>query len=89
MCLALRPEVLLLDEPLAGMGAEEAERMLALVQSLRADHAILVVEHDMEAVFRIADRITVMVDGRAITSGTPPEVRANADVQRAYLGEAA
>ena len=89
MCLALRPEVLLLDEPLAGMGAEEAERMLSLVQSLRADHAILIVEHDMEAVFRIADRVTVMVDGRAITSGTPSEVRANAEVQRAYLGEAA
>ena len=87
MCLALRPEVLLLDEPLAGMGAEESEKMLSLVQSLRADHAILVVEHDMEAVFRVADRITVMVDGRAITSGAPSEVRANAEVQRAYLGE--
>ena len=88
MCLALRPEVLLLDEPLAGMGAEETESMLALVQSLRGDHAILIVEHDMEAVFRIADRITVMVDGRAITSGAPAEVRANPEVQRAYLGEA-
>ena len=64
-----RPRVLLLDEPLAGMGAEETERMLALLAALKAAHAILLVEHDMDAVFRIADRITVMVNGKVIASG--------------------
>jgi branched-chain amino acid transport system ATP-binding protein len=88
MCLATNPHVLLLDEPLAGMGAEETERMLSLLDGLRAGHAILLVEHDMDAVFRIADRITVLVDGALIASGTPAEVRANADVQKAYLGHA-
>ena len=88
MCLATEPQVLLLDEPLAGMGAEETERMLAMLEGLRAGHAILLVEHDMDAVFRIADRITVLVDGTLIASGTPAEVRSNADVQNAYLGHA-
>ncbi len=88
MCLATDPQVLLLDEPLAGMGGEETERMLQLLDGLRAGHAILLVEHDMDAVFRIADRITVLVDGTMIASGTPAEVRANADVQNAYLGHA-
>ena len=88
MCLATDPQVLLLDEPLAGMGAEETERMLGVLDGLRAGHAILLVEHDMDAVFRIADRITVLVDGTMIASGTPSEVRANADVQNAYLGHA-
>ena len=88
VCLATSPQVLLLDEPLAGMGAEETERMLKLLAGLRANHAILLVEHDMDAVFRIADRITVLVDGAVIASGTPAEVRANADVQVAYLGHA-
>ncbi|HUQ29238.1 MAG TPA: ABC transporter ATP-binding protein [Usitatibacter sp.] len=88
MCLATDPQVLLLDEPLAGMGAEETERMLSLLAALRAEHAILLVEHDMDAVFRIADRITVLVDGAVIASGTPDEVRANAGVQDAYLGHA-
>lgn len=87
MCLATAPRVLLLDEPLAGMGAEETERMLGLLQALKKDHAILLVEHDMDAVFRIADRITVMVNGSVIASGTPDEVRANADVRSAYLGD--
>lgn len=87
MCLATAPQVLLLDEPLAGMGAEETERMLTLLQDLRKDHAILLVEHDMDAVFRIADRITVMVDGSVIASGTRDEVRASPEVQSAYLGE--
>lgn len=87
MCLATAPQVLLLDEPLAGMGAEETERMLGLLQSLKQDHAILLVEHDMDAVFRIADRITVMVNGAVIASGSPAEVRANPDVQTAYLGD--
>ena len=86
MCLATAPQVLLLDEPLAGMGAEETERMLALLQSLKADHAILLVEHDMDAVFRVADRITVMVNGAVIASGSPDEVRDSAEVQAAYLG---
>ena len=86
MCLATRPRVLLLDEPLAGMGAEETDRMLEVLASLRAGHAILLVEHDMDAVFRIADRITVMVNGEVIASGAPDEIRANRDVQVAYLG---
>ena len=86
MCLATEPEVLLLDEPLAGMGAEETERMLALLGELRAGHAILLVEHDMDAVFRIADVITVMVNGSVIASNTPDGIRNNAEVQAAYLG---
>jgi branched-chain amino acid transport system ATP-binding protein len=86
MCLATAPQVLLLDEPLAGMGAEETERMLTLLAELKKDHAILLVEHDMDAVFRIADRITVMVNGSVLASGTPEEVRTNVDVQAAYLG---
>jgi branched-chain amino acid transport system ATP-binding protein len=87
MCLATGPEVLLLDEPLAGMGAEETERMLTLLAELKQDHAILLVEHDMDAVFRIADRITVMVNGAVIASGPPDSVRSNAAVRVAYLGE--
>jgi len=86
MCLATEPQVLLLDEPLAGMGAEETDRMLELLSELRAGHAILLVEHDMDAVFRIADRITVMVNGSVIASDTPQAVRASPDVQAAYLG---
>ena len=87
MCLATAPEVLLLDEPLAGMGAEETERMLALLGALKGKHAILLVEHDMDAVFRVADCITVMVNGGVIASGTPDFVRNSAEVQAAYLGE--
>ena len=86
MCVATAPRVLLLDEPLAGMGAEETERMLALLDELKSAHAILLVEHDMDAVFRAADRVTVMVNGAVIASGTPAEVRANDEVQTAYLG---
>ena len=88
MCLATRPKVLLLDEPLAGMGAEETERMLALLDELRRNHAVLLVEHDMDAVFRVADRITVMVNGEVIASDVPQRIRSNRDVQVAYLGEA-
>ena len=88
MCLATRPRVLLLDEPLAGMGAEEAERMLSLLERLKRDHAILLVEHDMDAVFRVADRITVMVNGEVIASDVPENIRTNLDVQTAYLGDA-
>jgi branched-chain amino acid transport system ATP-binding protein len=86
MCLATAPRVLLLDEPLAGMGAEETDRMLALLAALKAEHAILLVEHDMDAVFRIADRITVMVNGAVIASDAPEAVRASPAVQAAYLG---
>ena len=87
MCLATGPRVLVLDEPLAGMGAEESERMLSLLGGLKSEHAILLVEHDMDAVFRVSDEITVMVNGRVIATGTPVQIRANADVQTAYLGE--
>jgi branched-chain amino acid transport system ATP-binding protein len=86
MCLATDPQVLLLDEPLAGMGAEETDRMLALLAELKAGHAILLVEHDMDAVFRVADRITVMVNGQVIACDTPEAVRASPEVQAAYLG---
>jgi branched-chain amino acid transport system ATP-binding protein len=86
MCLATNPQVLLLDEPLAGMGAEETDRMLDLLAELKPGHAILLVEHDMDAVFRIADRITVMVNGAVIASDAPQAVRASAEVQAAYLG---
>ncbi|MDT7837700.1 ABC transporter ATP-binding protein [Aquabacterium sp. OR-4] len=88
MCLATRPRVLLLDEPLAGMGAEETDRMLALLQRLKPGHAIALVEHDMDAVFRIAERITVMVNGQVIASGTPEAIRTDRQVQIAYLGDA-
>ncbi len=87
MTLATEPQVLLLDEPLAGMGAVEAERMVALLLKLKADHGILLVEHDMDAVFALADQLTVMVDGKVIASGTPAQIRADASVQAAYLGE--
>ena len=86
MCLATLPQVLLLDEPLAGMGAEETERMLALLAELKVRHAILLVEHDMDAVFRVADCITVMVNGAVIATGTPAFIRGSAEVQAAYLG---
>ncbi|MET0328311.1 MAG: ABC transporter ATP-binding protein [Luteimonas sp.] len=87
MCLATAPKVLLLDEPLAGMGAEETERMLALLGTLKSEHAILLVEHDMDAVFRAADRITVMVNGSVIASGAPDHVRTDPGVRAAYLGD--
>ncbi len=86
MCLATDPVILLLDEPLAGMGADETERMLSFLNELKPNHAILLVEHDMDAVFRIADRITVMVNGSVIACGTPAEVKADRNVQIAYLG---
>ena len=87
MALATQPQVLLLDEPLAGMGALEASTMIALLQTLKKDHAILLVEHDMDAVFALADTLTVMVNGQMIASDKPAEIRANAAVQAAYLGE--
>jgi branched-chain amino acid transport system ATP-binding protein len=87
--LATAPRVLLLDEPLAGMGAEESHRMVALINKLKADHAILLVEHDLDAVFAVADVLTVMVEGRVLASGAPDRIRANPEVQLAYLGEEA
>ncbi len=89
MVLATRPQVLLLDEPLAGMGAEEADRIAAMLRELAADHAVLLIEHDMDVVFAVADLVTVMVDGRVLDEGTPAEIRASAAVQDAYLGHAA
>ncbi len=88
MALATNPRLLLLDEPLAGMGAEEGQRIVDLLRALRCDHAILLIEHDMDAVFSLADRLTVMVDGRVLESGTPETIRASAAVQEAYLGTA-
>jgi branched-chain amino acid transport system ATP-binding protein len=87
MTLATKPQVLLLDEPLAGMGVAEAERMIELLQTLKKDHAMLLVEHDMDAVFALADKLTVMVNGQVIASDSPSAVRADAKVQAAYLGE--
>jgi len=87
MTLATHPKLLLLDEPLAGMGADESSSMVALLKKLVQTHAILLVEHDMDAVFALADRLTVMVDGQVLASGSPAEIRANAEVQVAYLGE--
>lgn len=88
MCLATEPSLLLLDEPLAGMGTEESLHMVELIRRLGEDHAILLVEHDMDAVFQLARTLTVMVDGKVLTSGTPEQVRANRLVQEAYLGNA-
>ncbi len=87
LTLATEPQVLLLDEPLAGMGVAEAERMVALLLRIKPNHAILLVEHDMDAVFTLADALTVMVNGQVIATGTPAEIRADANVQAAYLGE--
>jgi branched-chain amino acid transport system ATP-binding protein len=87
IALATHPKLLLLDEPMAGMGAEESERMVALLQSLRAHTTMLLVEHDMDAVFRLADTISVLVAGKVIASGTPEAIRRNPEVRRAYLGD--
>jgi branched-chain amino acid transport system ATP-binding protein len=86
LSLATSPRVLLLDEPLAGMGAEESQRMVGLIGKLRSEHAIVLVEHDMEAVFALADVLTVMVEGQVLASGSPTEIRTNPQVQAAYLG---
>ena len=87
MTLATEPQVLLLDEPLAGMGVAEAERMVQLLLKLKQAHAMMLVEHDMDAVFALADHLTVMVNGQVIASGSPAAVRGDAAVQAAYLGE--
>lgn len=87
LALATHPKLLLLDEPMAGMGPDESESMVALMEKLRADVTMLLVEHDMDAVFRLADRISVLVYGRVVATGTPEEIRRNPEVRKAYLGE--
>ncbi|MBX9817394.1 MAG: ABC transporter ATP-binding protein [Burkholderiaceae bacterium] len=89
LALALKPQLLLLDEPMAGMGPDESENMVALLQSLRGEHTILLVEHDMDAVFRLADRISTLVFGRVIATGTAQEIKDNPEVKQAYLGDEA
>ena len=89
MALAGSPRLLLLDEPMAGLGPEESARMVAMLRALKSEVTILLVEHDMEVVFALADRITVLVYGRVIVSGAPADIRANRQVRDAYLGEQA
>jgi branched-chain amino acid transport system ATP-binding protein len=86
MTLASDPKVLLLDEPLAGMGPEESERLTALLKGLAREHAILLIEHDMDFVFAVADWMTVMAEGAILADGKPEAIRANKGVQDAYLG---
>ena len=86
MALATEPRMLLLDEPMAGMGGDESARMVDILRSLKGRQTILLIEHDMDAVFALADRITVLVYGRVIASGTADQIRANDDVRIAYLG---
>lgn len=87
MTLATEPKVLLLDEPLAGMGVAEAESMVQLLLRLKSTHAMMLVEHDIDAIFTLADQLTVMVNGTVIASGLPAAIRADSSVQAAYLGE--
>jgi branched-chain amino acid transport system ATP-binding protein len=88
VALAMRPKLLLLDEPMAGLGIEDSRRITDVLAGLRAETAMLLVEHDMDAVFALADRISVLVAGRVIASGTPAEIRASDEVHEAYLGDA-
>jgi branched-chain amino acid transport system ATP-binding protein len=87
LALATQPRLLLLDEPMAGMGPEESQRMIELIERLRATVTLLLVEHDMDAVFRLASRISVLVNGRLIASGAPQAIRLDPEVRKAYLGE--
>jgi branched-chain amino acid transport system ATP-binding protein len=87
VALATKPQILLLDEPMAGLGVTESQRMVKLLMELRKEVSIVLVEHDMEAVFALADRISVLVYGRIIASGKPDEIRQNEEVKRAYLGD--
>ena len=87
VAFATKPQLLLLDEPMAGLGITESARMVKLLQELRREVTIVLVEHDMDAVFALADRITVRVYGRVIASGAPAAIRVNEEVKRAYLGE--
>src|SRR5690606_29175377 len=86
LALASRPSVLLLDEPMAGMGPEDSIALADLIESLKGEISILLVEHDMDTVFRLADRVSVLVYGKLIATGTPQQIRADARVQQAYLG---
>jgi branched-chain amino acid transport system ATP-binding protein len=89
MALATRPRLLLLDEPMAGMGIEESQRMIAFLATLKRRQTIVLVEHDMDAVFRLADRIAVLVYGRVIATDSPEKIKMNQEVRKAYLGEEA
>jgi branched-chain amino acid transport system ATP-binding protein len=89
LALATRPRLVLLDEPMAGLGLEESRAMIALIERVREHAAVLLVEHDMDAVFRLADRISVLVSGRVIASGLPAAIRVDPEVRKAYLGESA
>jgi branched-chain amino acid transport system ATP-binding protein len=87
VALAMRPKLLLLDEPMAGLGVEDAQRMTEVLGGLRGETAMLLIEHDMDAVFALADRISVLVYGRVIATGSPDAIRASAEVREAYLGD--
>jgi branched-chain amino acid transport system ATP-binding protein len=87
LALATQPKLVLLDEPMAGMGPDESRRMIALIERMRSRVTVLLVEHDMDAVFRLADRISVLVNGRVIATDTPARIKANEEVRRAYLGD--
>jgi branched-chain amino acid transport system ATP-binding protein len=87
VALAMRPKLLLLDEPMAGLGIEDTRRMTEVLAALRNETAMLLIEHDMDAVFALADRISVLVYGRVIATGTPEQIRASAEVREAYLGD--
>ena len=89
LALATKPKLLLLDEPMAGMGPEESERMIELIGKIRGAVTVLLVEHDMDAVFRLADRLSVLVQGRVIATGNPDEIKSNPEVKKAYLGDEA
>ena len=89
MALAGKPRLLLLDEPMAGMSQKESEEMISLIRSFKGRYAVILVEHDMDAVFALADRISVLVYGRIIVTGAPDEIRANQAVREAYLGDEA
>ncbi len=87
MALATNPKLLLLDEPMAGMSQAESAEIVTLLRSLKGRYAVILVEHDMDAVFALADRISVLVYGKVVASGTPEEIRRNQDVKDAYLGD--
>ncbi|NVK19500.1 MAG: ABC transporter ATP-binding protein [Methylocystaceae bacterium] len=86
MMLATQPRLLLMDEPMAGMGKEESEMLVSLIKDLAKEYTLLLIEHDMDAVFAVADRLTVMVNGRVLETGTPDQIRSSQQVQEAYLG---
>ncbi len=86
MMLATQPRLLLMDEPMAGMGKEESEMLVELIKELAQEYSLLLIEHDMDAVFAVADRLTVMVNGRVLETGTPEQIRSSQQVQEAYLG---